>query len=126
MATAKPHVYFNLHRACWSIMLRGKVTGHAPALTIANARFVVREGGRQRVLREGRKNVHAFVVGDTDGDIDFAHVGEYMKAEKSAVEVTYRPTSGATFVRKDNGAPVVAADLVYLSSTRRVYAINPR
>lgn len=61
-------VYRNVRRKrdappLYSIMQGGRVVGHCHSLMLQNVRFVVREGGRQRVLREQRKNVHAFVVG---------------------------------------------------------------
>lgn len=48
----------------YSIQHKGKVIDRRHRVLLSNAKFVVREGGRKRVLREGRKNVHAFVVGD--------------------------------------------------------------
>lgn len=58
-------VYRNLHSKCWSIRDRrtGLVVAHAAAVTLRDAEFRVSEGGRQRVLRERRKNVHAVVRG---------------------------------------------------------------
>lgn len=62
------YVYRNLShgrksRPLYSIMQNGRVIRHSHRLMMADVRFVVREGGRQRVLRENRKNVHAFAVG---------------------------------------------------------------
>ena len=59
-------VYFTLHRGVWSLRDRksGLVTGHSRVVAFAfGARMVVREAGRARVLREGVKNVHAFIRG---------------------------------------------------------------
>jgi len=42
----------------------GRVIFHSKALTIQQAKPNVSERGRQRVLKEGRKNVHAGFVGD--------------------------------------------------------------
>lgn len=39
------------------------VVHHTQHFCLTNVRFHVREGGRQRVLRERQKNVHAFVMG---------------------------------------------------------------
>jgi hypothetical protein len=58
-------VYWNLKRDCYSVRFKGKVIGHYTSLVAANVRFKVSERGRQRVLAEQRKNVHAFVVADT-------------------------------------------------------------
>ena len=59
-------VYRNLMRTSgvwYSIVQRGLVVGHTTEVAIDRPRFVVREGGRRRVLETGAKNVHAFVVG---------------------------------------------------------------
>ena len=58
-------VYKNLHKNIWSIRNRktGKVIAHQDEVNVLDAKFVVQPGGRQRVLQEGRKNVHAFVRG---------------------------------------------------------------
>jgi hypothetical protein len=41
----------------------GLVLGHASAVDLQEASFIVREAGRQQVIKEKRKNVHAFVRG---------------------------------------------------------------
>ena len=58
-------IYRNLHKNTWSIRSRttGRIIKWADGLVVRNATFVVQPGGRQRVLDEGRKNVHAFVRG---------------------------------------------------------------
>jgi hypothetical protein len=116
---ARTHVYFNLHRACWSLMLRGKVTGHASALHVDQPTFVVREGGRQRVLREGRKNVHAFVV----GDVSMATGVDYDRSH-GWTRITYRPQLGS-FVDAVTLAPVRGADECVMLADRSVWASNP-
>ena len=57
-------VYWNLHRKCWSVQYRGRVVCHARRVELWNATGKVSEPGRQRVLRERKKNVHAFLVGE--------------------------------------------------------------
>lgn len=57
-------IYRNLTKDCWSIRHRGKVVGHAKSVVIHNPEFVVSAAGRERVLRERRKNVHAVVRGE--------------------------------------------------------------
>jgi hypothetical protein len=59
-------VYRNLHKHCWSVrsVQTGKVVAHVDVATVKDARFVVRPAGRAKVLRDGRKNVHAFVKGE--------------------------------------------------------------
>lgn len=62
MSQAKYYVYWNLHKKMFSVKYRGKVIGHYRELYGLNCEFKVSESGRQRVLREKRKNVHAYVV----------------------------------------------------------------
>ena len=67
----KVYVYFNLHRKCFSIKAleganKGRVVAHRDDVLLFDATFKVSEAGRQRVLRERKKNVHAGVVGVWD------------------------------------------------------------
>jgi hypothetical protein len=64
----KVYVYYNLHKKCWSIKAlsgssKGRVVAHADAVELMDCEFRVSEAGRQRVIREKRKNVHAGVAG---------------------------------------------------------------
>ena len=61
-------VYWNLHRNCYSVQQNGLVVCHADQVELKDVTFKVSEKGRQRVLKERRKNVHAFVVGYLDDD----------------------------------------------------------
>ena len=56
-------VYRNLQKKCWSVRQNGKVICHTDYITLKWCRFVVQPSGRSRVLKEKRKNVHAFVRG---------------------------------------------------------------
>lgn len=47
----------------FSICQSGLVVGHTNQLMLGDCKFIVREAGRLRVLREKRKNVHAFIYG---------------------------------------------------------------
>jgi hypothetical protein len=61
-------VYYNVHRKLFSIKAlegksKGRVVAHIGDLALRDASFKVSEAGRERVLREGIKNVHAYIVG---------------------------------------------------------------
>lgn len=56
-------VYRNLRNGLLSIKQNGVVVGHTDSLVLENIKFIVKESGRQRVLREQQKNVHAYVSG---------------------------------------------------------------
>lgn len=58
-------VYRNLHRGAYSVRDRatGRVIAHAEHVDVRDARGVVGQKGRERVIAEGVKNVHAVVRG---------------------------------------------------------------
>ena len=99
-------VYRNLHRKCWSVRHRGRVQNHCDTVTLGNVTFRVSEAGRQRVLRERRKNVHAVVRGTL---VAFDGV-----VEDGTLEVTYDPYKGGTFRYALTDAPVYTASVVCL------------
>lgn len=106
-------VYYNLHKKCLSVRHRGKVVLHTPAITLGNAKFVVREGGRQRVLQEGKKNVHAFVK----GSVFF----EPIELELSR-NATYNPYKFSTFVDRDTLEALDEVPLVRINGRSIRYA----
>ncbi len=65
-------VFKNWKHGCYSIMQRGVVRASASQVRLTNVEFRVREAGRQRMLREKQKNVHAFAVGHL---VDFVLLG---------------------------------------------------
>jgi len=61
---SKPvHVYRNLHKDCFSVRQGGIVVCHAENVVLRWAEFVVGVAGRERVRKERKKNVHAYVKG---------------------------------------------------------------
>jgi len=94
----KLEVYYNVARKCLSVRHRGRVIGHTNAITLRNATFHVSELGRQRVLRNKRKNVHAVVRGTL---VKYA-----APSEPIADAVHYDPYKHATFVYEHDGSPV--------------------
>jgi hypothetical protein len=57
------YVYFNLHKKVWSVRQDGRVIEHTKSIMLKDCKYLVGKAGRERVLREGRKNVHAGVSG---------------------------------------------------------------
>jgi hypothetical protein len=109
---SKVRVYRNLHKGCWSVQgTDGRVFMRAPIVAVKNARMVVRPAGRRKVLESGKKNVHAFIVGELTGVPD-----------KPLAQITYRPQLNETFVRKDTGEAIHNADFVLLAADGRAYA----
>lgn len=142
-------VFFNLHNGLWSVRAlsgtyKGRVVGHAHTVLIRDARFVVQAGGRERVLREGRKHVHAFVRGDLEA-VKWSNKANAMLPKGSAAwmtwtrddtryaryaverasEVTYNPYFYKTFVDRHALTPVFSAPMAYLGSDRVVRSFDP-
>ena len=62
------YVYFNLHRKLWSVRAldgphKGRVIAHKRGVVLQDVSPRVSQAGRERVLRERKKNVHAGLVG---------------------------------------------------------------
>ena len=98
------YVYRNLTKGCWSLksLKTGKVIGHAQNLTLKDTIFKVSEAGRQRVIKDKRKNVHAGIVGTImapvpSWDADWIN-SKGVPARK--IPVTYNPYRFSTFVTK--------------------------
>lgn len=103
----KVFIYFNLHRKLFSVKAlegksKGRVVAHVDSAMVYGATFKVSEAGRQRVLREKRKNVHAGVVGEWFGG------GQLLAGHmaRTATPITYNPYKYSTFVNKLTEAPV--------------------
>jgi len=100
----KVFVYFNLHKRCFSVKAlegerKGKVIAHKHDVLIYKPTFKVSQAGRQRVLREQRKNVHAGVVGEwLYSPFDPAAVE--LIGRSSGAAVTYNPYKYDCFVYK--------------------------
>ena len=117
-------VYFNLHKNLFSVRHEGRVIDHTHKIMLRDAKFVVQPGGRARVLREGRKNVHAWVKGEMIGDI---------MHHNCCHRIVYNPYKYESFVDKGEN-PVYEAERVFLrlsdAGTPKimaggVYAKNP-
>jgi hypothetical protein len=97
----KAEVYFHSTKKVFSIRVDGRVVDHRLSVCMRDVAFKVSEPGRQRVLREKRKNVHALVV------------GEIVESCQAGDEVKYNPYRNSTFVTLD-GSPIFSADFVRL------------
>lgn len=114
-------VYFNLHKRVWSCRCRkkGLVKKHTPVLIAPlGASLVVRESGRQRVLKEQRKNVHAFArIDHGTTSLDLAGWTAFADDLEGGIEISYNPYKGAFFYRKDTEERLdYVASLIMLAS----------
>jgi hypothetical protein len=110
--------YWNLHKRCYSIQHKTpngwRVVDHTDQVWIDAPRFDVSLAGQSRVRREGRKNVHAFIVGTSGDDIDWGETYEDFATD--GVEVTYDPYVDWTFVTRRDRQPLMGAVEALLTS----------
>jgi len=100
LCTRRVRVYWNLHKKCWSVQdtKTGLVILHKDKLAIRMANFVVRKAGQKRVREEGKKNVHAFVVGNLS-----EHLPDLQYMQDYANEIWYNPYEMDYFENRDTG-----------------------
>lgn len=95
LESMKVRVYRNLTKKCLSVQTmtdKGwRVTRHVQSISLKDATFKVSEAGRQRVIRDRRKNVHAIVEGYETDSFD----------ESSSKQVTYNPYKSSHFYYRD-------------------------
>lgn len=123
-------VYYNLHKKCWSVQgADRRVRAHWPAACILDVTFKVSAAGRARVLREGRKNVHAFACGARAAEgVEFAQ-DEVAQAPPPGIRVTYNPRKAGFFYVAEGtlaGVEVIGAEIAWLGSDRTVRVIGPK
>lgn len=103
-------VYYNTHLNKFSIKERygrGLVIDHVDFVHLKDVGFKVWKAGRERVLRTGAKNVHAFVVGTLIPD-------DSPECERAFRPFTYNPYVAAYFYYKDTGEPVAGTAVARL------------
>jgi len=125
----KVRTYWNLHLGQWSIVdtQTGLVVARQPELYLEGAdieptydkkgktiepKFRVRQGGRMRVIKEGKKNVHAFA----EGWYPSVWISPKYYHDEGR-RVTYNPYKNETFVYKDTGEPVGQIGRIWLTTT---------
>lgn len=108
---SKVFVYYNLHKHCFSVKAlqgvnKGRVVAHTSQITLDNGLPRVSEAGRQRVITEGRKNVHAGIVGNVRGF-------DLLDSPKGC-PITYNPFKHNTFVFTETLQPLQDKASFYL------------
>lgn len=99
----KVAIYFNLYKKTFSVRSRhksnyGLVMFHADNLMLNDVKFVVREKGREKVIKEKSKNVHAFCYGTID-------VKSKEDSDKGRL-ISYNPYKSNHFYYIDDGSKV--------------------
>lgn len=116
MKKDKCSVYWNSHKKLFSVRKNNKVIAHRKTLYLKNCDFIVNEKGRQRVIKEKRKNVHAFIVGEITN----------KKELNNFLEIEYNPYRGKNFHIKDSKTSILFSDYCCLSveNNKAIIKIN--
>jgi hypothetical protein len=92
----KVRIYRNLNNGRMSIQSKSsgswKVVGHVLNAVLQDMTFYVSESGRQRVIRDGCKNVHAWGEGILLGQID--------ESVYAPVDLSYNPYVNQSFIER--------------------------
>lgn len=111
-------VYRNLHAPAdgpgrYSVRQSGRIVAHTDYLTLEYATFHVSPAGRARVLREKRKNVHAYIAGLIQEDF----LNRIEPNSRGCWRVRYNPYTTPCFLAQDpstgDTTPIGAARIVY-------------
>ena len=130
----KCFVYFNLHRKVWSIKAlegpnKGRVIAHSKVIEMSDCTFKVSEAGRQRVIRDKRKNVHAGIVGivRTIGEnVEKRFWVLWYGGHPTYSPITYNPYKFSTFVQRSTETPVTSARWALLDAETRTVGADVR
>ena len=113
-------VFKNLKHGCYSIMQRGVICASAREVRLTDVEFRVGERGRQRMIRERRRNVHAFAVGRL---VDFVHPDDERNiARLDGRGAFYDPYRFDSFVDAETNEPVRAVSAAHFDEGGVVYA----
>jgi hypothetical protein len=103
--TRRVYVYWNLHRDLYSIREGNRVRRHTDHVHLQDVTFCVGEGGRQRVLATGQKNVHAGLRGE-----ECSGISPRIRGWR---RISYDPYKFDHFVTVKDERPILhAADVV--------------
>lgn len=116
-------VYYNLHKHTFSIQKSGIVITHADFVRLTDVEFRVREGGKEKVRQEKRKNVHAFVIGTLDEFCKYPC--DEIPEEPAAPIITYDPYQYDSFIIKTTNEPIFYANEVEMINSRnKIFLID--
>lgn len=110
--------YRNLHNNSLSVRRMGKggkVFTRPAMACLTDVTFAVQPAGREKVLRERKKNVHAFVRGE--------FVPEPAPFDPSLPwrEARYNPYESDQFIDKETGQPVTTAEVAFVTTSGVFY-----
>ena len=109
-------IYRNLHKDCFSIMKYNpekkgyRLHSHAQNLTAEGVEFKVSQAGREKVIREKQKNVHAFVY--------CKNYSTFVKPIPVGDEITYNPYAMDSFRNKNSNEPIHSASSIVMTGNK--------
>lgn len=105
-------VYKNLHKNCYSIQQKinntWKVIEYSNEIILENCSFKIYENGRQKVIKEKRKNVHAFICGEK------LNLNSKQININNLVTISYNPYYSDSFYIKDSKEKIKSAKIIIL------------
>lgn len=108
-------VYKNLHNGMLSVKQDGLVVAHVDSITLKNPSFKVSQSGRNRVILEKKKNVHAFICGFVES------INVESKTKKQAI--SYNPYKHDFFYFKADERPATLSSeqMIFCSAVTGLY-----
>tara|TARA_R100001224_G_scaffold28522_1_gene15547 strand:- start:11 stop:406 length:396 start_codon:yes stop_codon:yes gene_type:complete len=112
-------VYWNLHQRLWSVRCveTGRVINHSQRLRLKDVTWVVQPAGRARVLKQQRKNVHAFARGTLVQDVQ---TWSSFSSWDGVRSVMYNPYKHTSFVYCDDEGPIKQSICAMMTAERSV------
>ncbi len=112
-------IAFHLHKKCFSIRDESsmRVVGYAKEIVLRDVTFLVSQSGRTRVLREKKKNVHAYVAG--------IYVHASNQNEELGIhigEAYYNPYRTSSFVDRATFEPLSHAPMAWCKDGKVYYS----
>lgn len=107
-------IYKNLHNGLFSVIQNNLVVAHIESFTLNNVVFKVNESGRQRVIKEKKKNVHAFICGllvNVNEDLTDVLVSNPHTL------IRYNPHHAKTFLLGVNDFPIQQSDTLLVGTS---------
>lgn len=96
----KVMVYKNLHNGLFSVKQNGLVVAHVESFGMEAVSFKVSEAGRQRVLKEKKKNVHAYIVGKIYDINNLNAENDIFRGMLAIQSIRYNPYKSNCFFRQ--------------------------
>ena len=93
-----------------------RVSAHGNCFTINNVTTKISETSRQRVIREKRKNVHAYLLGN--------YQGEFKMDTTNLQECYYNPYTLDSFIIKETEEKLDSIGTVYFDDCGKCWIVE--